>query len=346
MGALFARSFTAPEAFDDLFACYGQLTEIPGQFDAWTAHATNFASLDDTDIIAVAARRLDIQPIDLPGAFDRQNFVFLKINHIQWEYCAWLGLSAASQPLIRPFKPPAGASFRTYHRSLFDDLLVLAMRRLETAPGHFNGPGHSLGLGLSNGDTTFADDVQPPLHPVVKNALTGLLAFFDGFAPGRTVHGSDPAAVKRIFFAGELRFLAQRAAESADRMVFIVPPHLARISLREPAPPQDTILVPGTYAHELWPAVMAGVIGQLTEILDRYRRVVVLMQAGAMSVPIGTMIHLLAGERPDGSVHCLDLGQLLDVAASPSRSAGQWIRRRYVAEAIAAQPIPFVLAEA
>jgi hypothetical protein len=122
--------------------------------------------------------------------------------------------------------------------------------------------------------------------------------------------------------------------------------HLAGIGLNPPAPPQHVVLVPGSYIYELWPAVIAGVAGQLSEILDRHRRVAIFIQAGAMSVPIGALVHLLLGERPDHSVHCFDFGQVLDVAIDPSRSAAPFICDPAVAAAIARQPIPFVMTDA
>jgi hypothetical protein len=340
MAALFGRSFAIPQEFDGLFACYGGLTKIGGLFDSWTTNALRYSGFDEDELIAAARRRFVLHQTDILDSFSQRNFVSLKINHFQWEYVAGLGLSAAAEPQIRDFGLDG---LRDSHRSLFDDLLVLAMRRLESGPCCFKGPGHALGLGLSNGDTTFEEDLEKPLHPVPRSAITGLLAFFDGYAPEVTVHAADAAAIKNVFWTGGLDRLTRLASEAANSVVFIVPPHLAGIALRPPAPPQDLILVPGIYAHELWPTVMAGVAGQLTEILDRHRRIGVFMQAGAMTIPIGALIHLLLSELPDHSVHCFDFGQILDVAVYPSQSGGPWIRKPDVAAAIAGQPIPFTI---
>jgi len=343
MAALFGRNFAVPRDFDDLFAGYRGLTGIEGVFDGWAANAVGYRDMDDDEMIAVARQRLVVHPIDLLESFSRRNYVSVKINHQYWEDVACVGLSAASKPLIREYHPDVAAFYRDKYRSRFGDLLVLAMRQFETERGCFIGPGHAFGLGITNGDATYAADLQLPLHPIVKNALTGILAFFDGCAPGATVHAADAAAIKNVVWMASLDRLVRLAAEAADCVVFIAPTHLAGIGLRPPAPPQNIILVPRFYIFALWPTVMAGVAGQLIEILDRYRRVAIFIQATAMSAPIGALIHALLGERPEHSVHCFDFGQVLDVALDPGQLVGSTFSLQGTAAAVAAQAIPFVM---
>jgi hypothetical protein len=211
-------------------------------------------------------------------------------NHGFWESFTHTGLRAAGSPRLEDFLgrrlpwlesfAPVTARFRACG---FPELHFAALRRLAAAAGTpapvtaagqvaLEGQGVSTGVGLFNGDVEFAGTLAQPLGPVPRGALPGLLACLGAVFPaaGR-IRLADGGATRRFLLEGRLEAFVAAATQDAEAVVFVVPPHLGRIALAGEGPRQYRLTVPGGWVHELWPAVLAVLLGRAEAIRGRRR---------------------------------------------------------------------------
>jgi hypothetical protein len=277
------------------------------------------------------AERIEVAaPPDLtdPGDHD---LCYLKINHGLWEHLYWM------------FADPDPASIRAkeapwihdrYIASGFLDLLETVFRRISRAEGErLRFPGLHMGVSLASGTHDHPDVIgsfatRPPRQQlVIMGAAIGLVAWWETLFPGLRPDFCDGSYPKRGLATGALKTALERAAAASERIVFVVPPHLAAIRLADVSIPQEAVVVPPTTVHESWIPCLGAASRHVLGRLAADGRVLVITQANVFSAPLGGF--LLAARRQllpaDARLRFFDLGQALDVAA-PS-SGGPWARK-------------------
>lgn len=284
--------------------------------------------------------------------------VHARENHGYWEHFTHSGLVAGADPRLalflgrrRPYLERYLPVTRRYRACGFLRLHLAALRRLAGLADAgaaatarqvtLATPDLSLGVGLYNGDVRFCRTLAQPLAPVPRGALPGLLACFEAVFPAaRNIRLTDGALTRQILLERGLQAFVAAATREADAILFVVPPHLRRITLAGAGTPHYRCLVPGTRVHELWPAVLALLLGHARALFARHARLTVFVQAGSMGLPIVAALHGLAQDRPGLALRCYDLGQVLDTADPALVSGGRLARHAAV---VAGQRLPFGL---
>ncbi len=284
-------------------------------------------ALDHQDLVETVFGSITIQPIGLDEVFRQGGHVYTKLNHGFWEKIAFRGCQSLGAPYVRPMKAaldPMG---------MFGDLVALALaaqrRRRGAVAGCYLGDRFAVGLGFNDGmRESSRQTYSGELWQAPRGAMTGCLAFLDAAAPSDRHLFADAGFPKRLVMSADMPVMAERIADGADALVFVVPPHLARIRLKGFAGDDYRLIVPPRSIHALWPVVLAVVLGRLAEIMRTHRRVTVLVQAASLAVPMGSLLDLMRDEAPDGELHVIDMGQALDVATLATRPRGPWARRQ------------------
>lgn len=277
------------------------------------------------------AERIEVAaPPDLtdPGDHD---LCYLKINHGLWEHLYWM----FADPDPRRMRLTESDRFRPrYVDSGFLDLLEIMVRRVSRAErGRLRFPGLHMGVSLASGTHDHPDVVasftsRPPRQQlVIMGAAIGLVAWWETLFPGLRPDFCDGSYPKRGLATGALKTTLERAAATSERIVFVVPPHLAAIRLAGVTIPQETVVVPPTTVHESWIPCLAATSRHVLGRLATDGRVLVITQANVFSAPLGGFL-LDARRRllpADARLRFFDLGQALDVAAPAE--GGLWAKQ-------------------
>jgi hypothetical protein len=357
----------ARDGWDGLARAQAGLWPKGPDIDAICARAAELFDRPDGELVERAAQRFEVvapEPAQLAAlnAAPEQGLrhAHARENHGYWESFTHTGLATAAHPRLEAFLGRRKAHLERY-RPVTDRYRACGFPQLHLAAlGRFAGfagaaatagarrvvlerPGLSLGVGLYNGDVTFARTLAQPLAPVPRGALPGLLACFEAVFPaaGR-IRLAEGAVTRQFLLEGRVQGFTDAATLGAEAVVFVVPPHLRRIRLDRAQVPQHRLPVPGSRVHELWPMVLAAMLGQAEALFARHRRVTVFVQAGSMGLPIVTALYGLARERPGLALRCYDLGQVLDTADPGLIRTGRLARHAAV---VAAQRLPFRLEE-
>ncbi|MFM8414433.1 MAG: hypothetical protein ACKOCX_06885 [Planctomycetota bacterium] len=278
------------------------------------------------------AHRLDIAAVpDFASLADAEP-CYVKINHGFWEQLyALFGRPDAERMRI---KEPA--RFRTqYVESAFVDALAVALGRVARPEAHrLRFPGMHLGVSLASGSHDHPEllarftERSAARRSIVLGAAIGVVAWWETLCPGLQPAFCDGSFPKRGLATGALQAALDAAAERSERIVFVVPPHLAGIRLAGARIPQETVLVPPTTVHESWAACLAATAGHVLARVAAEGRVLVITQSAVFSALLGAF--LLDARRtllpPDARLRFFDLGQALDVAAPAA--GGPWARQQ------------------
>jgi hypothetical protein len=357
----------ARDGWEGLARAQAELLPDSPEVGAICARAAELFDRPDGELVERAAELFEVvehDPASLaalapsPGPGPRH--AHARENHGYWESFTHTGLAEAADPRLAVFLGRRKAHldrYRTvtdrYRACGFPRLHLAALRRFaglttngEAAAAQriaLDGPGRSLGIGVYNGDVTFARTLAQPLAPVPRGALPGLMACLETVFPAaRRLRLADGAATRQFLLERRLRGFVAASTLGAEAVVFVVPPHLRRIVLDGAGVPQHRLLVPGSRVHELWPVVLADLLGRAEALFARHRRLTVFVQAGSMGLPIVAALHGLAQERPALALRCYDLGQVLDSADPALIGTGRLARH---AAAAAAQRLPFRMQE-
>jgi len=194
-------------------------------------------------------------------------------------------------------------------------------------------PGMSLGVSLASGTHDHLDVItsfpgRPPRQQlVILGAAVGLVAWWETLFPGLRPAFCDGSYPKRGLATGTLKTALLQAAAASERIVFVVPPHLAAIRLADVPIPQETVVVPPTLVHESWIPCLEATAGHVLGRLASNGRVLVLIQANVFSAALGAFLldarrHLFSA---DARLRIFDLGQALDIAAPDC--GGLWAKQ-------------------
>lgn len=290
-----------------------------------TAAAVTVESLTD-----FAAARIEIAAApDLEHSLPN-DFCYVKINHGFWEQL--YALFAPADPSRMRVTDPQ--RFRgQYLTSAFLDALAQVLKNgSHTVGDRLRFPAVHLGVSLASGTHDHLDVLSgfaarsPTEKKIVIGAAIGLVSWWATLAPGRRPAFCDGSFPKRGLATGRLHKTLARAAGCSERIVFVVPKHLAGIRLAETTIPQESLLVSSTTVHESWAAGLHAIAGHVLGRLAADGRVLVITQSAVFSALLGFFLAdakrrlLPAASR----LTYLDLGQVLDVAAPDA--GGHWAR--------------------
>ena len=265
-----------------------------------------------------------------------RDFWYFKINHGYWEQLFRIfGTYDASKMRV-----PDAAPFRhAYVDSGFTFVLEALMLRLARVQARrVSFPDVYFGFSLQAGSESHETLLEGfPSRPVMAQriplgAAIGLFAVFGSVFGDCRITLEDGSFPKRAAMAGTLRETLLGFARHADRILFVVPPHLQGVTLTGVDTPQETLVLPGTRVHECWAAALWSVGREIFQRLETDERVMVITQSAVFAAMLG--LFLRAAKHALGLEHrrifFLDLGQVLDSAA-PTRG-GPWITRYEVGD--------------
>lgn len=318
---------------------FGGLSPDILPIEPFTELVDTLRSLDEEALIRTAFDTLSIQPIGLDDAFRSGGYAYPKLNHGYWELVGRRALRRLGLEGLRDmgeFIDPA---------SMFDEFLAVVLRarqaRRGEPAGRYVSPHFSLGFSLGNGDRPMRRGLYaPPLTAVTKGAIWGALAFFKAVQPADRYQLADGGFPKGLIWDGLVDDFFRRAAEASDAIVFMGPPHLKRVRIRDSDTPTVHLMVPETSVYDQWPAVTAYVFGRLLEIAEACPRVTILAQAAAVAAPLAFLVDLVQPSAPGREMRYFDMGQALDIATLETEPAGIWLRAAQVAKAFEGRPPP------
>lgn len=262
------------------------------------------------------------------------DFYYLKINHGYWEQLLALFCNPG-RVAMRILDP---SSFRSqYIASGFLDALDVAIRRAVSDDGSvIRFPHIHFGVSLSNGDFGHADvlaDVPSNafLRQVVLGASIGLTAYFDSLFGQRRLSFCDGSFPKQGLKTGLLRECLHSFAAEADRVIFVIPPHLKGIRIAGTNVPHEHMFVSGSMVHESWIASLYFTVRLILERVAAEGRVLVITQSAVFSALLGLFLQSAKDAIvPRGTIYFFDLGQVADIA-NPL-AGGHWAKNHAPAD--------------
>lgn len=278
-----------------------------------------------------AAERFDVAPPPDFTALGDGDLGYVKINHGFWEQI----YSIFAPPDRERMRVTGPARFRyRYVESGFLDFLETVIGRMtRTEGGQLRFQNLHFGVSLENGTHTHAENLagfasRPPRQQLVMiGAAIGLAAWWRTIAPGQRPDFCDGSFAKQGLTLGTLRTTLAWAAARSERIIFVVPPHLAGIRLADVATPQETCIVPPKTIHESWASCLDATARHVLGRLAADGRLLVITQSAVFSAALGLFLfdarrRLLPG---DARLRFFDLGQALDIAAPAE--GGLWAKR-------------------
>ena len=262
------------------------------------------------------------------------DFYYLKINHGYWEQLLAL-FCKPSRVAMRITDPQ---SFKEqYISSGFMDALDVAIRRAASDDGSvIRFPHVHFGVSLSNGDFGHADVLEDVpsnafLRQVVLGAAIGLKAHFDSLFGQRRLSFCDGSFPKQGLKTGLLRECLHAFAAEADRVIFVVPPHLEGIRIAGTNVPQEHMFISGSMVHESWVVSLYFIVGQILRRVAVEGRVLVITQSAVFSALLGLFLQSAKDAVvPRGNIYFFDLGQVTDIA-NPL-AGGHWAKNHAPAD--------------
>jgi hypothetical protein len=361
------RPAPAPAGFDDLFAGFlAETLDLPPAAaalpatasDGWPAqtarllatagpayarrrhdHAARLtaaleataAVVDEASLVAFVTDRLPIAAVPDFRESGDLDLCYVKINHGFWEQL--YALFAAADPARMRISDPARFQGQYVASGFLAALSAATGRVARQEGGRLRFPDVHLGVSLASGTHDHPEVLAgfaartPELRKIVIGAAIGLAAWWETLAPGHRPTFLDGSFPKRGLATGALRQALAWAAARSERIVFVVPAHLAGIRLADADIPQETVLVPSRTVHESWPGCLQATARHVLGRLAEDGRVLVITQSAVFSALLGFFLAdakrrlLPAASR----LRYFDLGQVLDVAAP--QAGGLWTQR-------------------
>jgi len=282
----------------------------------------------------IVGERIAITPQDRFACDPASDFWYFKINHGYWEQL--YGVHGAADPVTRRFTEPVG-----YRAAYAESGFSLALESLLVRQAHDDGhavsfPGLEFGMSLEAGNHDHEavlrrfPDQPPTLQTIALGATIGLLGTFDTLFGPRLLRFADGSFPKRAAVGGTLRETLSSFARAADRIVFVVPPHLRGLRLDAAGVPQECLPVPGRTVHQCWLAALHATCRHVLARLRTDDRIVVITQSAVFAA----LLALFLRQAKDAllprtkRIFFLDLGQVID-SATPD-AGGVWISRHAV----------------
>lgn len=278
--------------------------------------------LNDEELLTRINQAFDVRDVDLLSTTEALDYVSVKVNHGWWEQAVIHFLAGAGISYFRDGRGPQW--FELYG---FDTLLLRSIRSMAQVTGEcLNLIREHSSFAISfNAGNLWHRDILPPLPPYIRGAMMGALSCFEAAKFSKPFRVADGAAAKKLVYEDRLRTFCEVLRRISDVTVFVVPDHLRGIALFGWPGPTEHIVVPSRRICDFWPSVVPYIVGKIHALRHRYAHVTILMQAAAMSAPIGAVLSSMIAS-PGGHIHAYDLGQVLDLAEPPGRRTYQWAK--------------------
>lgn len=329
LGALFDKNIGGEDDWYPLLKIFETFFYKTQSISVGFPDTLNAAGLSDPELIDEISNTMEVSKLTLQDFFSGNGYVFVKINHAHWEYLTNEAFKTTGNEYFRNF-----SGFPFFKEGRCDELLIHCLQLIYQQfissglpAGCFCSDDFSLGISFNNGDGYLSDDLSLPILPIMRGAMVGSYGFFKGLFPATCYRFIDGSFPKMLIWNYELDHFFQILEQRSDIIVFIVPAHLRRILLRNWSGAVKTIVIPSSRVHEFWPPVLSVVLAQLNAVLEKYKRVGILVQAGLMSVPFGIAVHQLRQFYPKSDIRYMDMGQALDVAGFPYDMERPWINQ-------------------
>ncbi|MGH8553133.1 MAG: hypothetical protein ACRERS_07545, partial [Methylococcales bacterium] len=290
--------------------------------------------IGDEELLSTIRDSFDVEALDLTTVDPTDHFVFTKINHGYWEHVCQNAFNKIGVSYFRKISIDAHSR---YYKSGFDYLLARTLLCVVEGPhpnfgAYITNPSKlRFGISFTAGDRTIEQDLKLPLGPLRRAAMIGSHSFLSTALDKEHFTIVDGAAAKKIVYDGKLEIFAEKIKSNSDTVVFIVPPHLRSIELRNWQGKTLRILVPAKYIHELWTIVLPYLASVISGLIATGLRITILSQAAVMSVPIGFLVKQLNEMLPEHAqrrVQYYDLGQVLDLAIASDQVSAPWIKKK------------------
>lgn len=300
------------------------------------AFDTQSARINFDTLQTVMNQKLRVHRQDGFECNPQEDFWYFKINHGYWEQ---LFRILGTYDPVKMRIPSDTAYRRAYIDSAFWVVLEALMSECVSVDGAtLSFPGMHVGTSLHNGSETHEELLQSfsstslKLQQVVLGASIGLSGVFESLFGAEKFELADGSFPKRAAMEGTLRETLHQFARHAQRVLFVVPPHLTGITLDGLDIPQETLPVPGACVHESWAAALYATVRHVLGRLETDTRVMVITQSAVFSAMLGIFLRKAkeALVPPGRQIFFFDLGQALD-SATPE-SGGLWITRYQVAD--------------
>ena len=169
------------------------------------------------------------------------------------------------------------------------------------------------------------------LHQIVLGASIGVKACFDSLFGQRRLAFCDGSFPKHGLKTGLLRECLHLFAAEADRVIFVIPPHLKGIRIAGTNVLHEHIFISGSMVHESWIASLYFTVGQILQRVAVEGRVLVITQSAVFSALLGLFLKSAKDAVvPRGTIYFFDLGQVTDIA-NPL-GGGYWVKNHAPAD--------------
>lgn len=316
-----------------------QLHELHDKSNLDLVNQTNYnkaaskqkVKLDSCDFQSFCVDHFDVKPVVLADLKNNQDFIYPKINHGFWEQIYSVLANPSDRSHMRIKNPDVYSSM--YMKSGFFTALTQSFRAVSlTEKSLLTTPGVNFALSLNNGsryhseiETSF-DAFESLEQLIVSCAAIGSTAYFESMLNSQKVQFHDGAFPKKGLDSGLLKSMIEESVRSTESIVFVVPPHLRKITLEGFHDRQTTLIISGSSVHEYWAAYLYSCAMAILKSLQEFEKTTVFVQAGVFSALLG--IFLADAKKKMGldtaKLDYFDLGQVLDIA-NPDES-GPWLK--------------------
>jgi hypothetical protein len=303
--------------------------------------------LSPDEVMEHLGATLDVDEFSLLETITDQDYVFVKINHRCWEEITSIGLVNAGKEYPRRMGAIDHDCIDSGFYEFLAKCIITTIRGLssrQSVPNQIRlcSESFSFGISLTGGNASFTDDFvgQGRDAKIIKNIYSfvtigtaaGLTGFFSSIDPGdHRWLVADGSAPKALFWNGEFGEFIKNIAESADAILFIVPPWLSGVTIHDSLDIKVfELVVPGEDIDSMWGLVVPVALQYIANLSSKYR-LTVLSQCSVVSALIGMVVDLhLKHTNLRSPFRFYDVGQLMDLANIGGVETGFWLSRKDV----------------
>jgi hypothetical protein len=191
-------------------------------------------------------------------------------------------------------------------------------------------PQTHFGVSLANGNSEHADVLADLpsnefLRQVVLGAAIGVTAYFNSLFGLRRLSFCEGSFPKQGLRTGLLHGCLHSFLAQADRVIFVIPPHLKGVRIAGTNVPHEYIFISGSMVHESWIVSLYVTVSQILQRVAVEGRVLVITQSAVFSALLGLFLQSAKNAVvPQGTIHFFDLGQVTDIV-NPL-AGGPWVK--------------------
>ncbi|MEW6989406.1 hypothetical protein AADZ91_01845 [Colwelliaceae bacterium 6441] len=268
----------------------------------------NYQSLDLlTDEMLKEQAKLILKISDIELSNQSASTIFTKVNHGHWEFLLNSFLDISDYNKYRDLTRksyPISLKFCGFH-SLFSQSFRYFMEP-ET-----NGR-VKVAVGINAGERSLYSALEMPFTPCIRGALVGLLGFINTIKNTPEVSFYDGSATRDFLKNGEYKKFFKQSLSEYDALLLLVPPGLKGLSFPSFKGKVHHLIMPGQVVQELYRVLIPTVIGGITNLTKKHKKICILVQAAAFAPLLAYYIDAVF--KPLGiEVALFDLGRVFDV---------------------------------